>query len=333
MSLRSHVLRSRALGLAWRSPWLTCRRAAVALVALLLLIPNSSVLEHRAMVGVFLLALFTGRGRVFVVDWLPLVGAAAGFVALRQLASLSPLPHQGEAVAHMEVTLFGGVMPSAWLQARLYLPGHAGWLDYAATAIHASYFFGFAFVGLGLWLWAHEQFARYVRVLAVVFALGLAGYALAPTEPPWLAARESWGPPVHRILAETARGTRLTAGIVAAGEQWQHDPEALGDPNPTAAMPSVHTAVTVALAIVLARVHPALGTLGAIYALAMGFSLVYLGEHYVLDVMVGVACALAAMWIVDRVAGYQCTSPWWEWRATSAPRRGGTWPPAPASPH
>lgn len=311
MSLRSYVLRSRARWpwIEWRAPWLTRRRAAAALVALLLLIPNSSVLEHRAIVGVFLLALFTGRGRAFVADWLPLVGAAAAFVALRQLATLSPLPHQGEAIAHAEATLFGGEVPSAWLQARLYLPGHAGWLAYAATAVHASYFFGFAFVGLGLWLWAHEQFARYVRLLAVVFALGLVGYFMAPTEPPWLAARESSSPPVHRVLAETARGTRLTAGIVAAGEQWQHDPEALGDPNPTAAMPSVHTAVTVALAIVLARVHPALGALGAIYAIAMGFSLVYLGEHYVLDVLAGVACALAAVAVVDWMARYQRTSP------------------------
>ena len=35
-------------------------------------------------------------------------------------------------------------------------------------------------------------------------------------------------------------------------------------------MPSVHTAVTASLALVLARIHPLAGALGALYLLAMG---------------------------------------------------------------
>jgi membrane-associated phospholipid phosphatase len=59
-------------------------------------------------------------------------------------------------------------------------------------------------------------------------------------------------------------------------------------------MPSVHTAVTVALAIFLSRRHWALGALGWLYAAAMAFALVYLGEHFVLDVAAGLVCAVAA---------------------------------------
>jgi len=274
-------------------------------VALALLVPNSSVLEHRAVLAVFLLALVAGRGRRFVADWLPLVGAAALFVALRGLAAGSPLPHQGASVARLETALFGGVSPVTWLQGRLYRPGEAGPLEYAATAVHASYFFAFVVVGLGIWLLRRERFAHYRLVLAATFALGLAGYVLLPTEPPWLGAREGFAPPAHRVIAETARGTRLSAGIVATGRAWQADPDALGDPNPAAAMPSVHTAVTASLALVLARLHPLLGALGGLYLLAMGASLVYLGEHYVLDLLAGILCSLAALRLADRV-----TPPW-----------------------
>jgi membrane-associated phospholipid phosphatase len=199
-------------------------------------------------------------------------------------------------------TLFGaGSTPTAWLQERLYRPGVAGPLEYLATAVHASYFFGFVVVGLGIWLARRRHFGHFRIVLAATFALGLLGYVLLPTEPPWLVARQADAPPAHRVIAETARGTQLTAGIVAAGRAWQEDPEALGDPNPAAAMPSVHTAVTASLALVLARLHPALGLLGALYLLAMGASLVYLGEHFVLDVLAGLLCSLVAYRIAARL--------------------------------
>jgi membrane-associated phospholipid phosphatase len=271
------------------------RRILAGAVAVALLIPNSSVLEHRAIIAVFLLCLLTGRARQFVRDWAPLVAIAAAFVLLRQLATLSPFPPQGERIAQIEAGLFAGTLPSAWLQAHLYVPGRPGALAYAATAVHASYFFGFVVVGLGTWLAARRDFGGYTRLLGITFALGLLGYVLCPAEPPWLIARDGGDPAsAQRIIGETARGTRLTAGIVAAGQAWQSDPDALGDPNPTAAMPSVHTAVTVALAIFLSRRHWALGALGWLYAVAMAFALVYLGEHFVLDVVAGVVCAVVA---------------------------------------
>ncbi|MDQ3703035.1 MAG: hypothetical protein M3442_19250, partial [Chloroflexota bacterium] len=139
-------------------------------MAALLLVPNSSVLEHRAVIAVFLLALATGRGRLFVRDWLPLVGIAALFVLVRQLAVLSPFPHQGANVARLELAIFGGLFggttPTAWLQERYYRPAQPGALDLVATAVHASYFFGFVAVGLGVWLRQRRQLAGYTRLLA-----------------------------------------------------------------------------------------------------------------------------------------------------------------------
>ena len=281
------------------TPWnglrtLGWRRTAAGVVALALLIPNSSVLEHRIVVAVFLVALAAGRARRFLLDWLPLIGAATLFVVVRQLAAASPLPRWGAAIAALEMQLFGGQTPTAALQA-LRDSGVATRLaDAGATAIHASYFFAFALVGGWLWLHARERFRAYTAALALTFALGLAGYALFPTEPPWLVARTPGAPPARRVIVETTQGTLVASAVVEAGRAWQADPDALGDPNPAAAMPSVHTAITAALAFFLFRLNRWAGAAGLLYTAAMGVALVYLGEHFVIDVLAGIVCAAVA---------------------------------------
>jgi membrane-associated phospholipid phosphatase len=62
--------------------------------------------------------------------------------------------------------------------------------------------------------------------------------------------------------------------------------KALGG-NPWAAMPSLHFATSVTAAISLAETGRTAGTAGWAYALTLGFALVYLGEHYVTDLVAG----------------------------------------------
>ena len=59
--------------------------------------------------------------------------------------------------------------------------------------------------------------------------------------------------------------------------------------NPLAAMPSLHFATSVMAALLLAEVGPVAGALGFAYTATLGFALVYLGEHYVVDLLAGAA--------------------------------------------
>jgi membrane-associated phospholipid phosphatase len=62
-------------------------------------------------------------------------------------------------------------------------------------------------------------------------------------------------------------------------------------------MPSLHTAFAVLVAITIgARLRTKWRWLLALYPVAMGFTLVYCGEHYVLDLVFGVFYALAVHW-------------------------------------
>ena len=56
-------------------------------------------------------------------------------------------------------------------------------------------------------------------------------------------------------------------------------------------MPSLHFATSVMAALLLAEVGPVAGALGFAYTATLGFALVYLGEHYVVDLLAGAALA------------------------------------------
>jgi membrane-associated phospholipid phosphatase len=63
--------------------------------------------------------------------------------------------------------------------------------------------------------------------------------------------------------------------------------------NPLAAMPSLHFATSVMAALLLAEVGPLAGALGFGYTATLGFALVYLGEHYAVDLLGGAALTVA----------------------------------------
>ena len=63
--------------------------------------------------------------------------------------------------------------------------------------------------------------------------------------------------------------------------------------NPLAAMPSLHFATSLMAALLLAEVGVLPGALGFAYLIALGFALVYLGEHYLVDLLGGVALTAA----------------------------------------
>jgi membrane-associated phospholipid phosphatase len=131
------------------------------------------------------------------------------------------------------------------------------------------------------------RFTRAAVMTYAVFDIGASMYWLAPTAPPWYAvsAPSEGGadePEVRRMMVEY-------------GEQFWRDGwgplySVLGG-NPLAAMPSLHFATSLMAAFLLSEVGPVAGTLGFSYAAALGFALVYLGEHYVIDLLAGAGLA------------------------------------------
>jgi membrane-associated phospholipid phosphatase len=106
-----------------------------------------------------------------------------------------------------------------------------------------------------------------------------------PTAPPWWASEEGHtDAEIRRIMVEV--------GEEEWGRAWPVLYDTLGG-NPWAAMPSLHFGTSVLAALLLAESGPAAGVAGWSYALTLGFALVYLGEHYLIDLLAGAAVVVA----------------------------------------
>lgn len=265
----------------------------VALAGLLVVrIPVSPAI-HAVTIAVLLaaVAVLARRGSDFRT-WAAYVLGFVLFAQLRTLADEAGFPVRWEYVVSAERALFGGALPTVWLQEHFFTPGVVRPWDAAAAAVYVSYFLFPHLFALALWRLRPAFFRGYVAAALTAFYAGLLACVLFPTVPPWMASQAGDIPRVFAVVSGVLRG-------------WDADAFAYGHrvagTNPVAAMPSLHTAVTCVLAIGLWRLRRWAGVLGWAYAAAMGATLVYAGEHYVVDVLAGVALAAAAWRVADRI--------------------------------
>ena len=145
-----------------------------------------------------------------------------------------------------------------------------------------------------------ERFPRAAVMTYAVFDIGASVYWLAPTAPPWYAASVAGREDSHG--AEDVRRMMVEYGEHFWRDGWGPLYSVLGG-NPLAAMPSLHFATSLMAALLLAETGPVAGGLGAAYTAALGFALVYLGEHYAVDLLAGAALTGAVRRFGPRAGG------------------------------
>ena len=188
-----------------------------------------------------------------------------------------------------------GTTPTIRLQRSLSRPNHVGPLEYGLSAVHWSWFLVPHGTLAYILLCHREHLPRSAVLMAACFDIGCVVYWTVPTAPPWWAAANGNMPPVRRIMAEA--GERFWKRL------WNPLYHSLQG-NPFAAMPSLHFGTSVMAARILSQVGRGPAALGWVYALTLGFGLVYLGEHYVVDLLAGLALAEALWWAAPAVEPY-----------------------------
>jgi membrane-associated phospholipid phosphatase len=183
--------------------------------------------------------------------------------------------------------LGGGTTPTLRLQRALGTPGTFRAWEKLLIWSHWLWF-AFPHGTVAYLLLRHpERLPNGAARIYATFDLGLIGYWAVPTAPPWYASAEG--------LMEDGRTPELRRMMVEYGEHfwrsgWAPLYGVLGG-NPLAAMPSLHFATSVSAAHVLSETGSVAGRLGWTYAILLGVALVYLGEHYVVDLAAGLALA------------------------------------------
>ena len=189
-----------------------------------------------------------------------------------------------------------GTLPNVRLQRLFSVPGRVTRLDRLLSVVHWVWFMEPHAAMLFVQARHPERFPSAARQLAATYDLGCALYFAVPTAPPWWAAERGLiSPSVEHVTAEVAsdEAPEVRRIMVATGEQvWRHAWEPLYDKfngNPWAAMPSLHFATSLMAAIHLREAGRIPGAIGWGYAITLAFALVYLGEHYVTDLLAGAA--------------------------------------------
>jgi len=223
--------------------------------------------------------------------WALYILAFVLFAHLRTLADETGNPARYGYVISLERALFLGTVPTLWLQKQLYTFGRATILDLYSLAIYLTYFFAPHITALALWRLNPARFRPYIAALLGALYLGLAVAFIVPTAPPWLAGQRGDLPHVFRILRDI---------LGRANPEAYEQGYAIAGTNPVAAMPSLHMAVTFIILFTAWGCHPLAAAGALLYTLSMGFALVYLGEHYVVDLLAGLLTALIAWSLAHR---------------------------------
>jgi hypothetical protein len=305
-----------------RGRWLTVLSFGVFIAVTVALISANGLFLSRDLlflwVLVGLLALSVSdlkrwvRGLIF--DWLPF----AAWLVLYDLSrffseKLGTVPHVAPQI-NADRVLFGDPVPTVRLQAALNTAGQLQWIDYVAWGVYMTHYFATILIAAVLWRFAYQRFREFRRMVLMLATFGFITYVLFPAVPPWMAAKMHAIEPIRRIVnvdVWNELGVQVANSLVENGS---------GFFNQVAAVPSLHGAYPVLFLLFFwAGSHWYWRALLVAYPIAMGFTLVYSGEHYVVDILLGWFYAVMAFVLVKA---------WDRWRAA---RRAEKEPAPPAA--
>lgn len=264
------------------------RWAAAAYVAALVAwsavvgIPNDPV---GILLWGWLALVIAGRHQGFWRDWRPYVVAMVVYWFFRGLADETFLGPHFDYTVRFDRWLGGLVgdgrtpteqLQDAWCGEPCLKSGDARWWDLLLNTVYASHFYVAMLLGLALWVRNRTAWRDWMRRYVTLLFVGLTGYFLVPTAPPWMGI-------------DAARITSRAWGELGIERQ---NIILLGMPNQVAAMPSLHTGISALVAFwAVSRLRSPWRWLLLLYPVAMGLALCYFGEHYVIDEIVGVVAA------------------------------------------
>jgi membrane-associated phospholipid phosphatase len=201
---------------------------------------------------------------------------------------------QVESVRNIDRFMFFGHDPNVVLQEHFW-QDEVRWWDMVASSTYMTHFVLPMIAMATLWVLSHRQWARFMKRFASLLAVGCLLFVLLPTVPPWMAS-ETGGR--YELFDELHRG---------AGRGFRHlgfkgfvndYNVALSNGNAVAAMPSLHASFALIVPLfffqwIRRRWVKAVLLLFPVMMLA---ALVYLGEHWVIDGLVGWLITVLVFW-------------------------------------
>jgi len=232
-------------------------------------------------------ALCTQRARLFLIDWSFFLLILFSYEALRGIIPDAYGRAVRQGLIDIDTYLFGRV-PSVVLQQFLW-KGSPQWYDVFFTAVYVMHFVTPLLFGYALWRQSREKYYRFIVSLVMLSFAAFTVYYFIPAAPPWLAAHEGILSGITHIQTQVYMSLGASIGLVVPDVLTIYD---LVGANAVAALPSLHAAYPFLL-FLFARTYfgKKVTSLAALYMVTVWFAVIYLGDHYVVDVLLGIVFA------------------------------------------
>jgi len=277
------------------------KKAILILPILYMIGVSVYMISHRAwfspdqffIAAIVAVILIGGRTKQFLWDWIPVLLLLFGYEYLR---GLSPLLTKNTNIWPMiwaDQYMFG-FLPTIKLQELLYSPSAPRWYDYVAVILYVSHFVIPMITAFIFWIYNRRVFKHFTSGFLVLSYLAFFTYMVFPAMPPWMASSQGYIPPLQKIMDQIMASFAHPISVPTIYRFF--------GANLVAAVPSLHAAYPFLIFLYVRQQISWLGLLIMPYVLGVWFSVVYLGEHYVIDVIIGILYALIAFMIIKIVS-------------------------------
>lgn len=250
-------------------------------------------LGTEVMSGVVLVAaiVITRRPLAFLHDWwFFLVGLVFWNPFSNPIAAASPFPRQLDFMMNTDRLLFFGRDASVVVQHALAPPSGLSPLDWITGVAYNMHLMEPYIAAYFLWRLSRTVYFQFAAAVLVMLVLGFVTFILVPAIPPWLASSQ-----YHRL----PRVLNRYSLVLQAHPLKFHSTQVLysyfhlrGDE--VAAFPSEHAAFPMLELLAFAALRRRAVTVGlGLWVLLIFFTVIYLGEHWVTDVIAGYVYAVA----------------------------------------
>ncbi len=261
----------------------------LVVIVVFMLSRNMSMTPDRIFVILLFGAVIVGRGKTFLRDWVPFIALLIAYEMVRGFADTAGFKVHVAELVNAERAIFG-FLPGVELQKHFFNPQHIAPWDVGAVLIDFLHFILPLAIAFYFWINSKTAYWKFVIALLTLSFAGFVTYLLYPAAPPWYADQRAGLIHIHKVV-----------DYVVAQIGWGWDFSQIYNnlnPNQVAAMPSLHSAYPWLGFLALRNFNKKVAYFFLPYPFLVWLSVVYLGEHYVIDVIAGITFATAVYLLV-----------------------------------
>ena len=226
--------------------------------------------------------------QLFLKQWVPFIvillsyealqGTTGSTISLKNIVNLYPIDK-----------MFWSINVTGTVQRMFYSQA----MTDVMLVFYSLHFYLVILASVVLWLFRRTLFTRYVIAITITSYVSLMIFAIYPTAPPWFSNV------ALNLASASSNSVHAAPPILSQIASLSNLIEA----DKFAAFPSLHAAYVTLFAAYMVKFRKKLIVLMIPLEFGVLFATLYLGQHYLIDLVAGVSLALTSVYLADIITG------------------------------